>query len=244
MPATTRTAYRFVGAWLGACVIGGLLDAVLHWSALANLYQAIASSPTSSSGLNGGLLFERFLDAALFAGFVVGLPGFVLGRRLRHVELPWLGATVVFAVLASIASFAIEDQLAFVASVAVPSVAASWSPAVPLFSFPFVVGGFSGLFIGVGQAIVLARYLRFTAWWVAPSCFAFALSAGSVTITNWLISGAGTRIAGPNDYFAEMIVGAITAPVIIGLVTGIALVRLLRNQRVQFSTGVGGPARA
>ena len=197
MRATAHGGYRFVGAWLGACVLGGLLYVGLQLSAMPKVYEVIGISPTQSSGLNGGLLFERLLDAALFAGFTVGLAGFVLGRRLRHIELPWLGATVALAVAASVASFAMEDQLAFASVFVLPGTVESWSPAFPLFRFPFIVGAFSGLFIGLGQAILLARYLRFTAWWIAASCFAFGLSAGLVAITDWLISGAGTRVAAP-----------------------------------------------
>ena len=208
------------------------------------MYEVIGSSPPPSSGLDIGLYFESLLNAALFAGFTVGLPGFVLGRRLRHIELPWLGATVAFAVVAYVASFAMEDKLALAAGFVVPSAGASWSPAFPLFMFAFIVGGFSGLFIGLGQAILLARYLRFTAWWIAASGFAFALSAGLVAITTYLIYGAGTRITGPNDYLAAMFAGALVGPLIIGLVSGIALIRLLGNERVPPSRGLARPPQA
>ena len=243
MPPTARVGYRFVAAWVGACVLGGLLNLGLQLSALPEVYRVIGFSATPSTGLNDGLLFERLLDGALFAGFTVGLPAFVLGRRLCNIELPWLVATVAFAVVAYLASFAVENQLAFAAGVIVPSFAGSWSPAFPLFAFPFVVGGFSGLFIGLGQAIVLARYLRFAAWWIAATGFAFGLSAGLVTITDWLIAGAGTRVIGPNDYLAVLLAGAVS-PLVIGLVTGLALMRLLSSERVPLQTRFEGQPQA
>lgn len=81
-------------------------------------------------------------------------------------------------------------------------------------------------------------------WWMAVSGFAFGLTDGVVAITNWWVSGAGTRPPGPNDYLVEALVAAIGGALVIGLSTGIALVRLLRNERIPQPARLAGSTQA
>jgi hypothetical protein len=211
----TTTGRRVLGFWVAAVVAGGLLAIAVQETLMPFLYGLTMRFPDPSI---------HTLDSAYTAiGFVVVVasaiaiavpPAFVLGRRLAGIEIPWIVASAVAALAVVVIPFApwLTD----------------WSIHVmggPSDVIPLLFGAVAGCATGVAQAIVLKPHVRGVAWWIPASTFAGAI----VNVANFLIrvqiSGGGPTTQ-TGIYFMETLIGAV-AWLIVGLVTGLVLVRLL-----------------
>lgn len=84
-----------------------------------------------------------------------------------------------------------------------------------------------GIIVGVWQAFLLRPRLRHTGWWVVGSVVGWILASGMVVVADTLSRSHSLRgILGAVAYLGIITGGGL----VLGLVTGISLVRLLRHE--------------
>jgi hypothetical protein len=215
----TTGGRRILGYWVAAVVAGGLLAIAVQETLLPLLYGLVMRFATSPSinFLNWAYATIGLVVVVASAVAIAGPPAFVLGRRLVGIEIPWIVASAVAALL--------------VAVIPVSSWLVVWTdylmgwPARPSGVIPLLYGVVAGCATGVAQAIVLKPYVRGVAWWIPTSTLAGAIVNMALFLIRWQISGGGMTTQ--NDiYFVEIVVGAV-GWLIVGIVTGLVLVRLL-----------------
>jgi hypothetical protein len=206
--------------WVAAVVAGGLLASALRLTLLPILDDQVRLHATSLSALDWGYAGVQAVMALVSTVAITGPPALVLGRRLVGIEVPWIVASAVAALVVAGIPFNtwVADSTGYL-------IAAAAQP--PIVLFPLVVGAASGCATGVAQAIVLRPYVRGAAWWIPAVIGARAVANVATALVNWQISGAGIRVTTSTDVYAEAIVGALVGWLIVGLVTGLVLVRLL-----------------
>jgi hypothetical protein len=216
----THEGRRFLGLWVAAAVIGGLLAVTVQLALLPTLLDQVHFVAWSNDAISRGYQAVWVIFTLASALAVAGPMAFVLGQRLGRIELSWIAASAVAAVIAfmipvdSLLSagtgqlFQAPSQSSFVVSALVSGVVA-------------------GCVYGIAQAIVLRPHIRGAAWWIPASIAAWAVARVATFLVIWQISGAGTRFTSQSDYYSVEIVGALLVPVIVGVVTGLTLVRLL-----------------
>lgn len=219
-----RYVPRIFGAWVSAALIGGLLASAVRL-ALPALDELVRLHATSLASLNGGYLAMNVGVTLVSAVVIAGPLALVLGRRLRHIEIPWLAASM----FAALAGFVLPIGGWF-GSPGSTGYQLSHAPAgqPSLVLFPLISGVVTGSVFGLAQAIVLRQYIRGVVWWIAASIFAHVLANVSTSLVNWQIIGAGTRLTTSTDFYAETVAGSVLGSLIVGLVTGLVLVHLLR----------------
>jgi hypothetical protein len=151
---------------------------------------------------------------------IAGPPAFVLGRRLVGIEVPWIVASAVAALVAAaipLGSWLADKTGQLIAAPAGPSVVV----------IPLVYGLVGGCVTGVAQAIVLKPYVRGVAWWIAATILARGMVNVVVSLVRWQIAGGGIRTTTLTDMYGKEVVGALVGWLIFGIVTGLVLVRLL-----------------
>jgi hypothetical protein len=213
---------RFLGFWVAAVVLGGLLAAAVQLTLLSFLYGLVMRLVTSPSvnSLNFAYAVADYVIVLASALVIAGPPAFVLGRRLMGIEVPWIVATAVAAVVA--AAIPVNLLLAGRTSYLIAA------PAGPsLVVIPLLYGAVGGLVTGVAQAIVFRPYVRGAAWWIPAVICARAVGNVATAMVNWEVSGAGIRVTSSTDFYAEALVGPLVGWLIVGLVTGVVVVRLL-----------------
>jgi hypothetical protein len=213
---------RFLGFWVAAVVLGGLLAAAVQLTLLPFLYGLVMRLVTSPSinSLNFAYAVVDYVIVVASALVIAGPPAFVLGRRLVGIEVPWIVATAVAALLAA----AIPVNSLLIGSTG-DLIAAPAGP--PLLVIPLLYGAVGGLTAGVAQTIVLRPYVRGAAWWIPAVIGARAVANVATAMVNWQISGAGIGFTTSTDFYAEALVGALVGWLIVGLVSGLVLMRLL-----------------
>jgi hypothetical protein len=216
----TRRGRQTLLLWVAAVMAGGLLAAVLELALVPILDDQVRLHATSDSALNWGFVAVQAVMALVSAIAIAGPPAFVLSRRLVGIAAPWIVASAVAALL--VAGIPFNTWLAggpgyLIAADAQPS----------LVLFPLVVGAVSGCATGVAQAIVLKPYVRGAAWWIPAVIGGRAVANVATALVNWQVGGAGIRVATSTDFYVEAIVGVLVGWLIVGLVTGVVLVRLL-----------------
>jgi hypothetical protein len=216
----THEGRRFLGLWVAAAVIGGLLAVTVQLALLPTLLDQVHFVAWSNDAISRGYQAVWVIFTLASALAVAGPMAFVLGQRLGRIELSWIAASAVAAVIAfmipvdSLLSagtgqlFQAPSQSSFVVSALVSGVVA-------------------GCVYGIAQAIVLRPHIRGAAWWIPASIAAWAVARVATFLVIWQISGAGTRFTSQSDYYSVDFVGALLVPVIVGVVTGLTLVRLL-----------------
>jgi hypothetical protein len=213
---------RTVGAWMGATVIGTLIGAALTLSLTPALEDWVPYHWTLWPSLGAGDIAAR-ATIAFVAGTALAAPqAFVLGRRLRRIETAWLTASVAAALIAFLIPFGtllnspgrIGDP---------PGQAVQPSPIL----YALVYGVSAGALFGAAQTIVFWRYVRSAMWWILASTIAYGLAALASALVNWEIAGAGTRSTTGADFYWEAATGSLIQGLIVGLVTGLALVHLI-----------------
>ncbi len=217
--------------WVGAVVAGGLLAAVLGLALVPILDDQVRLHATSDSALNWGYVAVQAVMALVFAVAIAGPPAVVLGRRLVGIEVPWIVASAVAALL--VAGIPFNTWLAswpgyLIAAEAEPS----------LLLFPLVVGAVSGCAAGAAQAIVLRPYVRGAVWWIPAVIAARAVANLTTATVDWQIGGAGIRLTTSTDFYVEAIAGALVGWLIVGMVTGLVLVRLLGERSPERTAAV------
>jgi hypothetical protein len=212
----TTSGRRILGFWVAAVVAGGLLAIAVQETLVPFLYYLVmrfAVSPSINT-LNWayGTIGLAVVVASAIA--IAGPPAFVLGRRLGGIEIPWIVASAVAALVAAV--------------IPLSSWLMDWSSYLmggPSVVIPLLYGVVAGCATGVAQAIVLRPYVRGVAWWIPASTFAGAVVNVALFVIRWQIS-AGAVTTQTDLYFLETVVGAV-GWLIVGVVTGLVLVRLL-----------------
>jgi hypothetical protein len=222
----TRRGRQVLLIWVAAVVAGGLLAAVLGLALVPILDDQVRLHATSESALNWGYVAVKVVMALVSTVAIAGLPAFVLGRRLVGIEVPWIVASAVAALL--VAGIPFNTWLAASPGYLIAAAAQPY-----LLVFPLVVGAVSGCATGAAQAIVLRPYFRGAAWWIPAVLGARAVANVATALVNWQMSGAGTRVTSSTDIYAEAIVGGLVGWLIVGLVTGLVLVRLLGDLNLE-----------
>jgi hypothetical protein len=216
----TREGRRFLGRWVAAAVIGGLLAVAVQLALLPTLLDQVHFVAWSNDAIGRGYQAAWVIFTLVSAVAIAGPMAFVLGQRLGRIELSWIAASAVAAVLA----YMIPLDSLLIAGTA-KLLQASSEPSLAVAAL--ISGVVAGCVSGIAQAIVLRPHIRGSAWWIPASIGAWAIARVATFLVLWQISGAGTRSASQNDYYAVEIVGALLVPVIVGVVTGLTLVRLL-----------------
>jgi hypothetical protein len=211
---------RILVTWIGAVLAGGLLAAVLGLALAPILDDQVRLHATSVDASDWGYLAVRVTLVLVSAVAVAAPTAFVLGRRLAGIEIPWIVASVVGALLAAsipVSSW-LEKETGFLIG----------APSQPsLVVVPLLVGAVAGCATGAAQAIVLKPYLRGAAWWIAASIVARGTANVVISLVSWQVAGGGIRMTTPADIYVEELVNVGVGWLIVGLVTGLALVRLL-----------------
>lgn len=172
----------------------------------------------------------RFLPGGLLLGAMVGPLGMgvvglmqwcVLRRYLPDMRgLGWTLATVLGQLVGMILAIIVAVMLGPRIYLAFASSAETIGGPIAQSANSFVNGAVVGMIIGFAQWLLLRRYLQAASWWVSTTAVAMALS--SVVSVLWLPSiGSGGLVAWP-------LTMSVTG-VIVGAVTGITLVGLLRR---------------
>jgi hypothetical protein len=215
----TTGGRRILGYWVAAVVGGGLLSIAVQETQVPLLYGLVmrfATSPSINS-LNWTYATIGLVVVVASAIAIAGPPAFVLGRRLVGIEIPWIVASAVAALV--------------VAVIPVSSWLVNWTgylmggPARPSGVIPLLYGVVAGCATGVAQAIVLRPYVRGGAWWIPVSTVAGAIVNVALFLIRWQVAGGGMTTQ-TDIYFVEAVVGAV-GWLIAGIVTGLVLVRLL-----------------
>jgi hypothetical protein len=224
----TSGGRRFLGFWVAAVVLGGVLVAAVQPYLLSLLYGLVTRLVTSPSinTLNWAYPVVDYVVVVVSAVAIAGPPAFVLGRRLVGIEVPWIVASAVAALVA--------------AAIPVGSWLADWTghliaaPAGPsLVVLPLIYGVVGGCVTGVAQAIVLKPYVRGVAWWIAATILARGTANVVDSLVSWQIAGGGTGTTALTDTYGEEVVGALVGWLILGIVTGLVLVRLLGERDLE-----------
>jgi hypothetical protein len=146
------------------------------------------------------------------AGMGAGV-GFLQARALRTVlkkSARWFWSCVVGLAVPFLA-----------ADVARPAV---WSS--PWALFAVVAAG--GLIVGAWQSLILRPRFRNIKWWVVASTVGWALSAGTAAVATWFSRWRTVRgVWGALTFLGVVALGGL----ILGAVTGAALVWMLRRER-------------
>ena len=212
----TTSGRRILGFWVAAVVAGGLLAIAVQETLMPFLYYLVmrfAVSPSINT-LNWAYGTIGLVVVVASAIAIAGPPAFVLGRRLGGIEIPWIVASAVAALVAAV--------------IPLSSWLMDWSSYLmggPSVVIPLLYGVVAGCATGVAQAIVLRPYVRGVAWWIPASTFAGAVVNVALFVIRWQIS-AGAVTTQTDVYFLETVVGAV-GWLIVGIVTGLVLVRLL-----------------
>jgi hypothetical protein len=216
----TREGRRFLGLWVAAAVIGGLLAVAVQLALLPTLLDQVHFVAWSNDAISRGYQAVWVIFTLASAVAVAGPTAFVLGRRLGRIELSWIAAGAVAAVIAftiPLDSLLIGGTGKLLQAPTEPSLAVA----------ALISGVVAGCVYGIAQAIVLRPHIRGAAWWIPASIAAWAVARVATFLVLWQISGAGTGFTSQSDYYSEQIVGALLVPVIVGIVTGLTLVHLL-----------------
>jgi hypothetical protein len=207
------------GLWIAAAVVGGLLAAVLGLALVPILDDQVRLHATSADS-NWGYLAVRATFVLVSALAIAGPSAFVLGRRLVGIEIPWIVASAVGGLVAAsipVSSW-FEKEMGFLMQ----------APSRPsLLVVPLLVGVVAGCVTGAAQAMVLKPYVRGAAWWIAASILARGTANVVISLVSWQVAGGGIRMTTPTDIYVEELVNVAVGWLIVGIVTGLALVRLL-----------------
>jgi hypothetical protein len=212
----TTSGRRILGFWVAAVVGGGLLAIAVQETLMPFLYYLVmrfAVSPSINT-LNWAYGTIGLVVVVASAIAIAGPPAFVLGRRLGGIEIPWIVASAVAALVAAV--------------IPLSSWLMDWSSYLmggPSVVIPLLYGVVAGCATGVAQAIVLRPYVRGVAWWIPASTFAGAIVNVALFLIRWQVGGGGMTTQ-TDIYFVETVVGAV-GWLIAGIVTGLVLVRLL-----------------
>jgi hypothetical protein len=212
----TTGGRRILGYWVAAVVGGGLLAIAVQETLVPFLYGLVmrfAVSPSINT-LNWAYSTIGLVVVVASAIAIAAPPAFVLGRRLVGIEIPWIVASAVAALV--------------VAVTPVTSWVEDWSSYLmggPTVLIPLVYGVVAGCATGVAQAIVLKPHVRGVAWWIPVSTLAGAIVNMASFLIRSQIAG-GRPITQTGLYFMETLVGGV-GWLIVGIVTGLVLVRLL-----------------
>ncbi len=216
----THEGRRFLGFWVAAHLIGGVLTAALGLILLPVLEDQVRIHVLDINTSNLAYLAVRVVIAILSAVALAGPAAYVLGRRLPGIRPTWIAASAVAGLVAF--SIPVNTWLAGGQGYLMQA------PDQPsLVVAPFIAGAVAGCIFGIAQAIVLQPYVRRAAWWIPVSIVAWAVAHVATSLVTWQIAGAGTRFTTSNDFYAEEIVGPLLTSLVVGVVTGLALVRLL-----------------
>jgi MFS family permease len=216
----THEGRRFLGLWVAAALIGGLLAVAVQLALLPILIAQVHFFAWSNDTISWAFQAVWVIFTLVSAVAVAGPMAFVLGRRLGRMELSWIAAS---AVAATIAFMIPLDSLLIAGTGKLLQ-----APSEPSLAVAALISGVvAGCVYGIAQAIVLRPHIRGAAWWIPASIGAWAVARVATFLVIWQISGAGTRFTSQSDYYSEAIVGALLVPVIVGVVTGLTLVRLL-----------------
>jgi hypothetical protein len=217
----TTGGRRILGAWVAAAVLGGLLAVVVQLVLLPLLYSQVGRFVTPSiNTLNRAYTVVDYVVVVLSAVAIAGPPAFVLGRRLVGIEIPWIVASAVAALVAA----AIPESWWLAGW---PGYMIAAPPPTSLVVIPLVFGVVAGCATGVAQAIVLRRYVRGVAWWIAASILARGMANVAVFLVRWQIARGGVGMTTEAGFYIEEIVVGVVGSLIVGVVTGLVLVRLL-----------------
>ncbi len=150
-------------------------------------------------------------QALVGVGMGTGI-GLMQGRAIRgvlHKSAPWFWSCAV--------GLGVPFLAADIAK------AAGWN-----FTYSLQVSvALGGIIVGVWQAFLLRPCLRNTGWWVVGSVVGWALASGMVAVADPLSRTPSLRgIWGALVYLGIIAGGGL----VLGLVTGISLVRLLRHE--------------
>jgi len=215
-----REGRRTLGLWVAAAMAGGVLAAVVGMTLTGILDDQVRLHATSADASNWGYLTVRVISVLVSAVAVAGPPAFVLGRRLVGIEIRWIVASAVGGLVAAsipVSSW-LEKETGFLMQ----------EPSQPsLVVVPLLVGFVAGFATGVAQAIVLKPYLRRAAWWIAALMVARGTANVVTSLVSWQVAGGGIRVTTPADIYVEELVNVGVGWLIVGLVTGLVLVRLL-----------------
>ncbi len=202
--------------------MGTLFGAVLTLTLNPVLEDWVRFHWTLWSSLGGGDFAAR-ASSALVSGTALAAPqAFVLGRRLGRIEIAWLAGSVAAAVVAFTIPF---GTLLYSPERSGDLSGQAVQPSLVL--YPLVYGVSAGAMYGAAQTVVFWRYFRGAMWWILASTLAYGLAGLATALVNWEIAGAGTRSMSLADFYWEAAAGSLIQGLIVGLVTGLALVRLM-----------------
>jgi hypothetical protein len=216
----TRDGRRILVLWVGAVMAGGLLAGVLGLALVPILDDQVRLHATSADASNWGYLAVRATFVLVSAVAIAGPSAFVLGRRLVGIEVPWIVASAVGGLVAASIPLSswLEKETGFLMQ----------EPARPsLVVVPLLVGVVAGCVTGAAQAIVLNPYVRGAAWWIAASILARGTANVVISLVNWQVAGGGIRMTTPTDIYVEELVNVAVGWLIVGIVSGLVLMRLL-----------------
>ena len=153
---------------------------------------------------------EQFLTTFFIDGLVIGSAmGIAQGLVLRRRIAPLIPWVVVSVIGFGIGKFAADAV----------------GPALPGMAAPVVSGAIIGLSAGIAQSLVLLNRFSRVWWWVAANVAAWAAGWSFISLAD----GSDLAIA------MVYVVGAAGAAVV-GVITGIALLGLLRHRTPEAAT--------
>jgi uncharacterized integral membrane protein len=161
--------------------------------------------------------------APVVGALALGLVGFlqwcILRRYLDRVRWwAWVGATVLGQFAATVVVIlALAGPLLLGA---LTPVVKYIDPSALQFMIKLITGGLLGAVLGFAQWLALRRHLSTAVWWI-PATFLSGAAVGFVTPT-----GLGLSLG-----LAPLVTAQLISGVIVGSITGVALVWLLRGSQ-------------
>lgn len=226
----TLAGGRLLAAWVAAALLGALLVLAFTMLALRPLLAYVQTHATSIAQQDAGYAGVRMLVGVCQQVIATIPAAFVLGRRLRGVEVPWVGAAAAAALVAGLIQNT-PTSLAFWSGYP----PAGFDPVTALVVRPLALGAIFGAIGGTAHALVLWRRLSGAAWWIAAAVAGSALAGPVTALVGWQIGGAGARPTTLADYWGETLATLGIGAVLVSLVTGLTLVWLLDLRREPLS---------
>jgi hypothetical protein len=216
---------RLLAGWLVASVLT-TVGAIIYYPVVASsvffvvAYGSLTASPDDLPAWGWAIVFGLLAAPLVLIGAsLTGLVQVVVMGRLVPRPLGWWGATVAGAAVAGL--LAAGPALAMLLMLAVARGHGVLEGRGDLALYHLVVGAGVGIAQGVAQGVVLGRRVA-GRWWM--------IASGGATIAAWLvIAGAAWQRTQP-EFLRIALLVAVAAGLVYGLLSGPALLWLLRDR--------------
>ncbi len=208
-PWLSKDSWTLWEWWVLATVAGGLIGMAIV---------AVASTVTSPPETIGAVAFLHLVGA--LEGMALGFTQWLALRRyIKHIGW-WIGATVIGAIVA----WLVGSKVIVVLTLIFFNTVLTDTTRLTLLRAVFLLGLWVGGVLGLAQWFVLRAHVRRGVTWVFANALAWGLGL--------LIALLGATLVKPGEFTAQTalvyIATGATTGVVVGAVTGIALVWLLK----------------